>query len=287
MPLNAARVAATGALMCPPSSYTVRDVKNPFMRGTPAVDAARALEQWLALKHAFEAAGVEVLEIEAAADLEDMVFAANQAFVGSGSAHARFAVPSRMRYASRQREVPYYTRWFEQRGYEILDLGLSGAEYLEGHGDLLPHPGSALVWAGYGFRSSAGGVERFAAAMQAEAIAVMPLELIDETFYHLDTCFAPLNGEAALYHAPAFSLEARARLRAGWKRLYDVSREDAERFVCNGVAVNGAFVASYVPPALEPVLRDEGLQPTIVGLSEFEKGGGSAFCMKCFLEPHG
>ena len=272
------------ALMCPPSYFTVRDVKNPFMASGKPVDSARALQQWNGLRDAFARAGVETPVVDAVDDLEDMVFAANQAFVGSGARHSRFVVPSRMRYASREREVPHYTRWYAANGFTVLDLQLDGDAFLEGHGDLLPHPGSARIWAGFGFRSSRSGIERFAAAMRDERLEVIPLQLVDETFYHFDTCFAPLSAEAALYYPPAFSPEARAALEAGFQRLHPVSRDDAYTFACNGVAVNGYFVASHVSAAVDEVVRAEGLTPSIVDVSEFEKAGGSVFCMKNFLD---
>jgi N-dimethylarginine dimethylaminohydrolase len=275
----------TTALLCPPTYYTVRDVKNPFMCATDPVDPARALQQWNTLREAFARAGVATVTIEPVEDLEDMVFAANQVFAGSGLLHPRFVVPSRMRYASREREVPYYVAWFERRGYDVIDLKLdAGAhEFLEGHGDLIVHPGSPLVWAGHGFRSSEAGLERFARAMDPEGIRVAPLELVDPTFYHLDTCFAPLNPDAALLYPAAFSEESLTLLRRSWKRLHEVAQSDAMQFACNGVVANGFFIASHVSPALEAILSREGLRPSIVDTSEFEKAGGSVFCMKTFV----
>jgi N-dimethylarginine dimethylaminohydrolase len=271
--------------MCPPSFYTVRDVKNPFMQSSAPVDHALAAKQWNALRDAFEQAGVSVETIDPVEDLEDMVFAANQAFVGSSDSYGKFFVPSRMRYESREREVPYYTSWFKKHGFNSLNLFLKADDqFLEGHGDLLWHPQQPLVWAGYGFRSSKAGVARFAEAMQQQDVTVVPLELVDETFYHLDTCFAPLNGNAAIVYPGALSESATATLRRGWKRLYEVSREDALQFVCNGITVNGYFLASHLPDNVATIVRNEGLKPVIVDTSEFEKAGGSVFCMKVFLD---
>jgi len=267
--------------MCPPDYYTVRDVKNPFMDVARGIDARLARRQWEALREAFRTAGVEVYEIAPVADLEDMVFAANQAFVAPSG---RFVVPSRMRFASRRREVPYYVDWFRAHDFAICELDL-GAEFLEGHGDLLTHPSRAEVWAGYGFRSSRGGVERFAAAMEPHGIRTHPLELVDPTFYHLDTCFAPLNEEAALLYPQALAEPSVRALRERWERLYTVSREEALAFVCNGVSANGRFIASHVPGRVGAWLDREGLEPLPVDLREFEAGGGSAFCLKCFLPP--
>lgn len=271
-------------LMCPPTYYTVRDVKNPFMQSVQPVDADRAAFQWQLLRENFERAGVETVTIDPVEDLEDMVFAANQVFVGSGTRHARFILPSRMRHASREREVPYYVAWFTRRGYRIIDPELSAGEFLEGHGDLIVHPGSARVWAGFGFRSTRAGIERFAHAVEPEGITVAPLELTDPTFYHLDTCFAPLNDAAAIVYPEAFAADSLALLRRSWPYLYEAPRADALRFACNGLAVNGRYVVSHASPWLEGVLAREGLRPALVDTSEFEKAGGSVFCMKASLE---
>ena len=267
-------------LMCSPQYFTVRDVKNPFMAGS-VVDLDRAVRQWEALRSAFLDAGLRVEVMDAVEDLEDMVFAANPVFVGATRGKP-LVVPSSMRHESRRREVPHYVAWFDRRGYEIVDAGLEG-EYLEGHGDLLWHPGRDRVWAGYGFRSSQGGVERVSGAMRERGVEVTPLHLVDETFYHLDTCFAPLNEEAALVFAPALDDRAMTALSSAWARLYRVDRTDALGFACNGVVAGRRYVSSPVSPALAEILRREGLEPLEVDLSEFEKAGGSAFCLKTFV----
>ena len=55
---------------------------------------------------------------------------------------------------------PFYVDWYRQRGFKIIEVDL-GADYLEGHGDLLWHPDWSRIYAGYGFRSTQGGVEKF------------------------------------------------------------------------------------------------------------------------------
>jgi N-dimethylarginine dimethylaminohydrolase len=282
--MDTAPIRHERVLMCAPRYFVVRDTKNPFMTLERPVDSARAARQWEMLRAAFEDAGVRVSTVEPIEDLEDMVFAANQVFVGRGSLHECFVVPSRMRFASREREVPYYVAWFRERGFAVIDLDLSAGEYLEGHGDLLAHPNDSRVWAGYGIRSSHAGVARFSAAMLSEAVRVTPLELVDETFYHLDTCFAPLSAQAALVYPGAFSQTALRLLREGWPRLYDVSREAAARFACNGVAVNGRYIVSHLPEDVAEFVCDAGLTPSVIDVSEFELAGGSVFCLKSFLD---
>ncbi|HET7440478.1 MAG TPA: arginine deiminase-related protein, partial [Terriglobales bacterium] len=204
-------------LLCPPTFFDVREVKNPYMR--LPIDRVRAQHQWENLCRALEDSGLKVETIDPVQDLEDMVFAANQVFVGQHDNVGKFIVPSRMRYASRHKEVPFYVEWFRKRGYKVIELDLSG-EYLEGHGDLLWHPDRSRIWAGYGFRSTRGGVEKFSDAMRKLGFAVTALQLVDEYCYHLDTCLCPLSLEAALIYPGAFSPESLASLRAGWKRLH-------------------------------------------------------------------
>ena len=267
------------ALFCPPTYFEIRDVKNPFMHGAGPVDRAKAEAQWEGVRRGFEEAGVATEVIPPVQDLEDMVFANNPIFVGEGEGQRKFIVPSHMRFPSRQREVPYFVEWFRARGYQVIELDY-GDEYLEGHGDLSWHTDGSKVWAGYGIRSTRGGMEKFAAAMRQLDIAVTPLQLTDERFYHLDTCFAPLTSEAVLIYPGAFSREALASIRAGCPRVHEVDEQEALGFVCNGVAANGSFLTPRLSPGLARALKREGLEPAVVETSEFEKSGGSVCCLK-------
>src|SRR5438128_2900322 len=69
-------------LLCPPTYFDVRDVKNPYMQDADPVDHEKAQDQWEALRRALGDSGLKVETIDPVEDLEDMVFAANQVFVG-------------------------------------------------------------------------------------------------------------------------------------------------------------------------------------------------------------
>jgi len=270
-------------LFCPPTYFEVRDVKNPFMQPGNPVDRERAEQQWHALRTAFQDAGFQLETIPAVPDLEDMVFAANQTFVGKSPKIGKFIVPGHMRHESRRREVPHFVGWFRWRGYQVVELALDG-DYLEGHGDLLWSVDFSLIWAGFGFRSSRGGVGRFAHRMSELGLEVVPLELTDPQFYHLDTCFAPLTPGGVLLYPAAFSDQALAAIHARCSRVYEVSRDEALKFVCNGVSANRRFLTPHLPRSVAEALDREGLEPVLVDTSEFEKSGGSVACLKLFLE---
>jgi N-dimethylarginine dimethylaminohydrolase len=269
-------------LLCPPTYFDVVDAKNPYMSGNSPVDRERALRQWKALCSALTQSGCVIETIDPVAGLEDMVFAANQVFVGRHESIGKFIVPSRMVYASRQREVPFYVNWYRERGYKVLAVDL-GDDHLEGHGDLLWHPDWSLIYAGYGFRTTKPGVEKFAAAMKELEIPVLPLHLVDRYCYHLDTCLCPLNNEAALMFPGAFSEESLVTLRRQWPRLHGLTAEEAHKFMGNGIVAGENYITPYLTPHLEAMLQEEQLTPVIVDTSEFEKSGGSVFCMKAFL----
>ncbi len=51
----------------------------------------------------------------------------------------------------------------------------------------------------------------------------------------------------------------------------------------NGIVVNDRYITPHLTPPVEEILRQEGLTPVLVETSEFEKAGGSCFCLKTFL----
>ena len=270
-------------LFCPPTYFEVREVKNPYMRGLPPVDPVRAQHQWDSVCDGFRGAGFAVELIDPVAGLEDMVFAANPVFVGGHAGAGPFVVAGRMRYVSRRKEVGHYVEWFRARGYKVIDLGL-GDDFLEGHGDLIWDADGSRVWAGHGFRSTTGGLEKFAAAMRPMDISVVALQLVDEHFYHLDACFAPLRPGSVLIYPGAFSPESLDLIRSHIPRVYEVDREDALKFACNGVSANGKFLTPSCTHCVREALAREGLEPVVLDTSEFLKSGGSVCCLKLFFD---
>ena len=269
-------------LLCPPDYFDVVDQKNPYMTRESAVNRAKARTQWEKLREVLQQSACEVETIAPVEGLEDMVFAANQIFVGAKNGFGQFAVPSRMLHESRRREVPFYVEWCRGHGYQVIEIDFD-ADFLEGHGDLLWHPDSSRIYAGHGFRSTRGGVEKFAAAMSKMGIPVVPLQLVDPYCYHLDTCFCPLNQEAVLIFPGAFSADGLSAIHQFWKRVHLLTADETRRFMGNGIVANGSYITPGVTPQLEALLGQEGLKAVVVDTTEFEKSGGSCSCMKTFL----
>ena len=276
------RVEPQRVLMCTPDSFDVVDVKNAFMEGNVGtVDRAEAVAEWEALRRAFEAAGHEVVTIEGAPGLEDMVFSANQALPGMGEDGTPYVVLSHMLYPSRQREVPYFRDWFAMRGYRILELPAS-VELFEGQGDALWHPGKALLWGGYGHRTTLGAYEALSELLEVPVIA---LELVHTDFYHLDTAFCALAPDAVMIYPEAFTPEGRDLIAGVFDRVVEVdAREASERFACNGTALDSRTVLiQRGADTTVAKLRAAGFEPVEVETGEFLKSGGSVFCMKMMI----
>jgi N-dimethylarginine dimethylaminohydrolase len=273
----------TGVLMCPPDHFAVVDVKNPHMAGNVGrVDRAKAAQQWVALRSAFDEAGLLPADIAPTADCEDMVFTANQTFTGPDAAGRPTCLLSSMRHPSRRREVPAFEEWFTRHGWRIVGP-FPPEPWFEGGGDALWHPGRRLIWCGHGFRTGAAVQSRL---VETFGCPVFSLALLRDTFYHLDTCLCPLDEHAALYVRSAFTDEGRALLARGFEHLYEVDADEASKgFACNaaGVSLTRSVVIDRRAVKTARLLRGIGYRVIEVDTGEFLKSGGSVFCMKQWL----
>lgn len=262
-------------LVCPPDYFRIEYEINPWMRLTNAVDPDRARAQWHALMTVLEkdvGAGLE--QMQPVPGLPDLVFTAN-----AGVVVGRRAVPSRFRHPERQREEQYFERWFRDHGYEVtlLEEGL----YFEGAGDLLGFPDT--WFGGYRQRSNIRAYARLSEIFGQE---IIPVELVDSRFYHLDTCFCPLSGGELLYYPPAFDPYAQAVIahRIEEPRRLVVCESDALRFACNAVCVGKHVVLPTGCPETMRLLEASGYEPHPQPLEEFMKAGGSAKCLTLALD---
>jgi N-dimethylarginine dimethylaminohydrolase len=113
---------------------------------------------------------------------------------------------------------------------------------------------------------------------------VLPLELIDAYYYHLDTCFCPLAPGAAIYFPGAFDDYGRRVLTANVPTLIKVNAEEARSFACNAVVAGQTVITNVGCPKLHNQLRAAGFMPAETPLSEFVKAGGSAKCLTLRLD---
>ncbi len=262
-------------LVCAPDHFRIDYEINPWMRLSNAVVPERARAQWYGQMRVLEEkVGVLLERMEPVPGLPDMVFTAN-----AGVVAGRQAVPSRFRHPERQREESHFESWFQDHGYEVTTLGKG--LYFEGAGDLL---GFLDAWFG-GYRQRSD-IRAYARLSEIFGREIIPVELVDRRFYHLDTCFCPLSGGELLYYPPAFDPYAQAVIadRIREERRLVVPESDALRFACNAVCVAKHVVLPEGCPDTMKLLEAHGYETHPLPLDEFMKAGGSAKCLTLALD---
>jgi N-dimethylarginine dimethylaminohydrolase len=270
-------------LMVDPQYFNVEYVINPHMDGhIGSVDTAEARRQWEAMRDTLSNIGVEVHVIDGQPGLPDMVFCANQSLPclrGDGSMEVIMSI---MHADQRKGEVPYVENFYRSMGYMIHHLNSEKITDFEGMGDALWHTGRRLIWGGYGYRSSIQAYETVSNVLNVPVIA---LELIDPSFYHLDTCLCILSESSALYYPAAFTPEGVQILKAFFSNLIEVDAHEASHgFACNALCPDGKNVLIHMGLAkTNHALESLGFKVHELDTSEYLKSGGSAFCMKMML----
>jgi arginine dihydrolase len=259
-------------LMCPPDYYGIEYEINPWMSRLRGAAREQARAQWQSLYDLLTGLGVRLEKMPAQDGLPDLVFTAN-----AGLIYGTRFFSSRFRHEVRARETPHFDDWFARHGFTVEHL--PEGIYFEGAGDAL-FCGESL-FAGYRTRSDVRGHQFLAMAL---GIHVLPLELVNSRFYHLDTCFCPLAPGEAIYFPGAFDDYGRKVIETHVPRLLPVEEDEAFRFACNAVVVGKTVVTNAGCEKLAADLREWGYNPVSVELDEFLKAGGSAKCLTLRLD---
>ncbi|MCS6812376.1 MAG: TIGR00300 family protein [Cyanobacteria bacterium] len=258
-------------LMCPPDYYDVDYVINPWMEGNIHKSSRdRASEQWHKLHYTLsQLAQVELITPQQG--VPDMVFTANAGLVLGDR-----VVLSRFYHKERRGEEPYFRQWFVDHGFTVYELHPDLP--FEGAGDALFDREGRWLWAGYGFRSELDSHPYLAKWLDTE---VLSLRLMDDRFYHLDTCFCPLTNGYLLYYPPAFDGYSNRliEMRVPADKRIAIGEVDAINFACNAVNVENTIILNQASDALKQRLASVGFTVIETPLTEFLKAGGAAKCL--------
>ena len=271
-------------LLSTPDHFQIKDSKNPFMNPAVELDKTVAIEQWENLKTIYEKLIgknilVDVHVLDSDPECEDMVFCANQTFPWLLNNGSRVVILSKMRHVSRQKEILHFSSFFESIGYQILQL--NNTDYFEGMGDAIPHPGKKLIYLGNGYRTSENGVNEVSSLLETPVIS---LPLVNEYFYHLDTCFLPISENTVLLCSSAFPKKALALIHSLFNEVIDIPEEESNSFF----SLNTHCIISNAKVAIiqkgttktKEVLTNHSFEVIELQTTEFMKSGGSVFCMK-------
>lgn len=254
-------------LMCSPSHYAIRYEINPWMKLSNAIDPVKAREQWDALYGILRRLGVDVWLVPQKKNCPDMVFTAN-----AGVALGYTFIPSHFRYKERQAETAAFVAFFKRKKYTIADV--TRGTYFEGEGDLLGY--RDLLFGGFRYRSEVAAHEKVGAKFRRRLIS---LELAQPRFYHLDTCFFPLDDRTVVYYPGAFDTYGRKAIERFVDNPVAVNKADAHHFACNAYRVGRKVVMNLVSRALKKRMLDLGYEVVETSTSEFVKAGGSVKCL--------
>jgi N-dimethylarginine dimethylaminohydrolase len=261
-------------LMCRPDHFTVSYRINPWMFPQQPTDTALAVRQWEVLYRTYLDLGFDVHLIDPIAGLPDMVYAANGGFVLDGIAYgASFTHPER------QPEGPAYLKWFGDAGFDAR----VPESVNEGEGDFLLI--GDVILAGTGFRSATASHEEIARIFGREVVS---LNLVNPSFYHLDTAVAVLDARpgaerpAIAYLPSAFDEPSLEVLRDRFPDAIRATEDDAAVLGLNSFSDGQNVVLAARATTFASQLREAGYTPIGVDLSELLRGGGGVKC--CTLE---
>jgi len=258
-------------LLCPPDHFGVEYEINPWMDRAHKPAPALARAQWQSLQDTLLALGCQISLIAPQPQLPDMVFTANAGLVAG-----RQFIRSNFRFRERQGEEAHFERWFRDHAYEVLPL--PAAQFFEGEGDALFC--GEVLFCGYRFRSDVRSHQFIGDLLNCLVISV---ELVEDRFYHLDTCFCPLPDGDAIWYPRAFDHYAQRAILAHTGSLIEVAPDEAVNFACNAIVLGREIVLPGGCPKLCAALAEGGYRPHALPMTEFIKAGGACKCLTLFL----
>lgn len=269
-------------LMVKPTYFDVEYVINPHMKDyVGRVDKMQAENEWKHLADGFRELGLDVRILDGEKGMPDMVFCANQSLPFIDAGGNKKVLMGNMHTPERKPEVNAIGHWYKSQGYKILHLPDSALPF-EGMGDAIWHFRRQLLWGGYGIRSAFEAYEHVATILDTPVIA---LELVDDTFYHLDTCLCVLNETSVLIYPDAFTEPGLEMIYKLFETVITATSYEAQKlFAANAACPDGRNV--FIQQGCTDVnqkLRNAGFAVHEYSTYEFIKSGGSIFCMKMML----
>lgn len=262
-------------LMCPPVYYGIKYEINPWMDLNTEVDHDLSQLQWENLYNTIKKCGVDVKLIPPVIGLPDMVFTANAGLICQNK-----ILLSHFRYKERRGEMLHFKHWFQDSGFEILSDPTinSNLPYFEGAGDAL-FAGEKL-FVGYGFRSD---IKFYQKSQHFNQNDLFFCELVNPYFYHLDTCFCPINNHQAIWYPEAFSKTTQLKMKKQID-LIEVSKHEALHFACNAVIIGNNVILPKDCPLTSEKLASLNFNVYACDMSQYIKAGGACKCLTLVLK---
>jgi N-dimethylarginine dimethylaminohydrolase len=255
-------------LMCPPDYFEIEYSINPWMNPAIKVDKAEAFKQYNALKVEFQKAGGEIAELQPSRGLPDMIYTSN-----AGYAEGDVFVKANFKAHQRQHESIKAEDYFKENKYQIFEIPEN--IIFEGEGDLIRSKSKYFL--GWGQRSDLIAKDYIEDIIGKEVLA---LELVDPYFYHLDTCFGPLNDNIVVLNENAFSEGSLIKIYEKFRTVITTNEQDNSVLASNLVVIgNNVILGKGISDDLRGEIRKHKFNVIETDMSEFLKGGGSVKCL--------
>ena len=254
-------------LVCRPSFYGMEYEINPLMQLRTNVNKNKSIEQWNNLCDRLKEHGSKVKNLKPRKGLPDMVFTSNG---GLYLKDQDILILSKFRHEERAKESWWFHEFFLNRKTKVFIT----ENYFEGSGDAL-FLGDTLI-GGYGFRSDKQVYNEIRSFLIKDPKIV---QLVNPYFYHLDTCFCPLEGSDYLIFPQAFTEDGLSEIRSLGGNEISVPESEANRFVCNSVQLGKVVLIPIGCPETREKLKNTGYIPIGIDVSEFIKSGGACKCL--------
>jgi N-dimethylarginine dimethylaminohydrolase len=259
-------------LVCASDYFRIEYEINPWMDVSNNADKQEVLIQYRKLLDTFTKAGVRFHGIEPDPKFPDMVYTANYGFV-----NGKKFIKANFKYPQRRGESVLAEKYFRHLGYKVY--ALPDNIYFEGEGDLLFSGKTYFV--GWGKRTMKEVVPHLKDMLDGE---VVDLELVDPYYYHLDTCFAPLNENTVVINPKSFTEKGIAKINKHFTNVILTSEADNKVLACNMV-VSGKniVVCEGVTDQFKSDLSSHGYKVFETPMSQYIKGGGSVKCCSLII----
>ena len=257
-------------LLCEPKYFDIEYSINKWMDVNNKVNKEKAYAQWNYFVSKLKELGCKIELIEPKPGLPDMTFAGDEGLV-----YGKKVILSSFRYKERQGETEHYKKWFQDNGYEIIEMP-KGIVF-EGLGDII-YNDKKIVF-GFGPRSDPVAID-FVKKIMSDLEVVCELEIVDKEMFHLALSLSFIDDDTVMYYPKTFSKESIEIIKSKFKNAISVSDSDAlDYFACNNVIVGKNILIWNCSDELEKKLNAVGYNVIKCDMSEFFKSGGSLRCL--------
>lgn len=264
-----------------PSFFGVDYVINPWMEGqVDKVNREVAQLQWKNFVKVLRSlTDVQVVDCHDK-KLPDVTFIANAGSFLPVDGKYTF-IPASFKHPERQGEQKFF---INEMKWEDVNVAKPLKQSFEGDGDLLRIRDRILV--GEGHRTETEAIKALRKLVGADKEMMISMKLVDDRFYHLDTCFFYHNHENRdfiMYFPDAFDDDSRGMLRRLCLEysmpFLEVTEREALAMSCNAVGIGNRIVGHDFSERIRTWLYTRGFFALPTPLSEFHKAGGSAKCL--------